>query len=107
MIRRPPRAPLSSSSAASDVYKRQQLLQVHWKSGFEELFAADGSAAELWAPFVDVQLGAQQGMLPSKEHSTQELTPTPSRCFARVEARLRAELKKLSLIHISEPTRPY
>ena len=37
MIRRPPRSTLSSSSAASDVYKRQ----------FKELFALDGKHANL------------------------------------------------------------
>src|SRR5665648_651483 len=32
MIRRPPRSTLSSSSAASDVYKRQELKYVRWGS---------------------------------------------------------------------------
>eukprot|EP00658_Telonema_sp_P-2_P075471 TRINITY_DN65021_c0_g1_i1.p1 TRINITY_DN65021_c0_g1~~TRINITY_DN65021_c0_g1_i1.p1 ORF type:complete len:142 (-),score=14.62 TRINITY_DN65021_c0_g1_i1:73-498(-) len=36
MIRRPPRSTLSSSSAASDVYKRQRLQQTVWREQREE-----------------------------------------------------------------------
>eukprot|EP00658_Telonema_sp_P-2_P025476 TRINITY_DN20262_c0_g1_i1.p1 TRINITY_DN20262_c0_g1~~TRINITY_DN20262_c0_g1_i1.p1 ORF type:complete len:307 (-),score=51.98 TRINITY_DN20262_c0_g1_i1:349-1269(-) len=35
MIRRPPRSTLSSSSAASDVYKRQTLIDIHTGGGFK------------------------------------------------------------------------
>ena len=69
MIRRPPRSTLDRSSAASDVYKRQDDI-VH---GFG--------------------LGAD-------DYITKPFT------FREVEARLQA-IMRLSLIHISEPTRPY
>ena len=69
MIRRPPRSTLDRSSAASDVYKRQELLV-----GID----AEGGA------FLVVE-GAERGVVLAR--------------FAQVHA--------LSLIHISEPTRPY
>ena len=69
MIRRPPRSTLDRSSAASDVYKRQNL---YWakQAAFERFILVDGApyAWLFWAGWAGVGL---------------------------------------SLIHISEPTRPY
>src|SRR5665648_1171994 len=79
MIRRPPRSTLSSSSAASDVYKRQFLYRVgHYSKGLKPplcQFFAFGLPLSLYFGFP----------LPFPE----------SRCDGLF----------LSLIHISEPTR--
>ena len=69
MIRRPPRSTLDRSSAASDVYKRQEGLRVE-------------VAAEPWMPVQGDHAGRQGA---AKEGG----------------------VEMLSLIHISEPTRPY
>ena len=69
MIRGPPRSTLDRSSAASDVYKRQQL---------------DGTDVYV---IVDAK-GIAEGQL-------------------YVDAKTFLPVKYLSLIHISEPTRPY
>ena len=69
MIRRPPRSTLDRSSAASDVYKRQE----EYESRVERY---------------DKQLNEKAGFDPAGK-STEE------------------KMKVLSLIHISEPTRPY
>eukprot|EP00658_Telonema_sp_P-2_P037634 TRINITY_DN27060_c0_g1_i1.p1 TRINITY_DN27060_c0_g1~~TRINITY_DN27060_c0_g1_i1.p1 ORF type:complete len:344 (+),score=99.88 TRINITY_DN27060_c0_g1_i1:97-1128(+) len=75
----------------------KKLLRVHWRSGFEALFdGSDASAAEKWAPFVEVQLGNQEQLLQHLVDGRKpEHTLTPSRCFARIETRLRSELKKV------------
>ena len=70
MIRRPPRSTLDRSSAASDVYKRQGVVQVD----------------------VDRERAEEE----PREAADGELD----------EERQRVE-HRLSLIHISEPTRPY
>ena len=82
MIRRPPRSTLDRSSAASDVYKRQVV------------FLVDG-------------LVADHGPAGGLHHLDVE-------AVFRIEAerrghddRRRAGDRYLSLIHISEPTRPY
>src|SRR5664280_3917871 len=54
MIRRPPRSTLSSSSAASDVYKRQVLLPLYWR----RVRMRDGALAAvvfglLYVPFLN------------------------------------------------------
>ena len=69
MIRRPPRSTLDRSSAASDVYKRQDVIKSKTGEGnFEKReFKFDGN----------------------------------------VNGKIRGNVKDLSLIHISEPTRPY
>ena len=69
MIRRPPRSTLDRSSAASDVYKRQEL---------SELLE------------IPVDLVMKSALKPKiEEYVLAEVVPV------------------LSLIHISEPTRPY
>ena len=70
MIRLPPRSTLDRSSAASDVYKRQNAEQV---DGFVVV-----NARPSWAP---AAFGGR--------------------------GELFVALENLSLIHISEPTRPY
>ena len=70
MIRRPPRSTLDRSSAASDVYKRQEVDRV----------GADAA---------DLAVGGGRGAV----HV--------------LGARRGANVLPLSLIHISEPTRPY
>ena len=85
MIRRPPRSTLDRSSAASDVYKRQELNKLK-----EE------------AP----KLKDFEGKLGNKEDL---------KAFLLLNEKLSRKLGKLyvyahmrlSLIHISEPTRPY
>src|SRR5664280_3819963 len=72
MIRRPPRSTLSSSSAASDVYKRQGLFELDDDPGEGVLFLAAsgqphvvrgqvsaGAGQEPGAPVLDELLGAQ------------------------------------------------
>ena len=69
MIRRPPRSTLDRSSAASDVYKRQELT-ADSVGKFIAAAQADGQGNDL-------------------------------------RLKLDYATKELSLIHISEPTRPY
>ena len=99
MIRRPPRSTLDRSSAASDVYKRQA-------QGNISLPGADPLGAAVW-PFMcpdmdtdDWSGGRYQGTGALNVHAA---SPTGllagfCDCFT---------LPVLSLIHISEPTRPY
>eukprot|EP00658_Telonema_sp_P-2_P024180 TRINITY_DN19709_c0_g1_i2.p1 TRINITY_DN19709_c0_g1~~TRINITY_DN19709_c0_g1_i2.p1 ORF type:complete len:108 (-),score=26.39 TRINITY_DN19709_c0_g1_i2:42-365(-) len=78
MIRRPPRSTLSSSSAASDVYKRQRLER-----------GADWHAAHLASPIHPHCLSCDRVTHPD--------------CPAHLPDAL--TILHLSLIHISEPTR--
>ena len=90
MIRRPPRSTLDRSSAASDVYKRQV------RTVFGPVTAAPQTVgrAELRRPHDErgetVAVAGQALVLQ----------------IAQVGQRVDAMLQ-LSLIHISEPTRPY
>ena len=70
MIRRPPRSTLDRSSAASDVYKRQELV-------FDNTLARAGGQ---WNTYAEIAV---------RRVLTRDGTSS------------------LSLIHISEPTRPY
>eukprot|EP00656_Telonema_subtile_P015517 TRINITY_DN18147_c0_g1_i1.p1 TRINITY_DN18147_c0_g1~~TRINITY_DN18147_c0_g1_i1.p1 ORF type:complete len:103 (-),score=6.70 TRINITY_DN18147_c0_g1_i1:12-320(-) len=102
MIRRPPRSTLSSSSAASDVYKRQphrhhQASQPPYKPSWSEeishvaLLAIMGSC------------GGGGGTRTSKRSS--DGCPTVVLSMPRNSSL--PHILPLSLIHISEPTRPY
>ena len=83
MIRRPPRSTLDRSSAASDVYKRQALIG-----------AAQGwFVAYFHIPSFIVTLA---GMLVFK-----------GLALALLNGQSVGPFPELSLIHISEPTRPY
>ena len=85
MIRRPPRSTLDRSSAASDVYKRQVL----------DIFSRAAHAPKMNL-FVNAAL---LGFIPkSVKKGLMALAPV---------RRVRSAVMKLSLIHISEPTRPY
>ena len=89
MIRRPPRSTLDRSSAASDVYKRQEL-------GVREganvmpgtMLARINSLATVWI-YAEV--------------------PETISANVRLGMRVKSHVAglPLSLIHISEPTRPY
>ena len=91
MIRRPPRSTQSRSSAASDVYKRQS--DITAALGFTPVNKAG-----------DVMLG---------NLSLASVTSDPAGLVAGDEGKMwyRSDLNTirywLSLIHISEPTRPY
>ena len=69
MIRRPPRSTLDRSSAASDVYKRQDVCDIAFQDRDEDV--------------------------------------TSSPAFHAYAKRIKDGIYGLSLIHISEPTRPY
>ena len=79
MIRRPPRSTLDRSSAASDVYKRQ-------------LSSYGMMAVEIQSPSGE-ELKVKDGKKVEME--------------IEVPASMRNAAPGLSLIHISEPTRPY
>mgnify|MGYP003380820199 CR=1 FL=1 len=86
MIRRPPRSTLDRSSAASDVYKRQELT------------------------LTPVQGGTLMSLLityPNKELRDMILGTGMTTGMEASYVRLEREVLGLSLIHISEPTRPY
>ena len=87
MIRQPPRSTLDRSSAASDVYKRQT------KVGQEKLIE---NALTFINSYVDNCNKMKESIEVVEWANSNKLT-TQS---------FKAELK-LSLIHISEPTRPY
>ena len=89
MLRRPPRSTLDRSSAASDVYKRQVRnlaemkglkVRVQGAPIWSKTFAAAGMAPTVIA-YNEVYNAIQNGVIAAGEN--------------------------LSLIHISEPTRPY
>ena len=90
MIRRPPRSTLDRSSAASDVYKRQALFGTRVWLAVELCFGLDDV---LWL------------------HQLQQasrLTGVPLVAAGDVHMHVRSRKPmQLSLIHISEPTRPY
>src|SRR5664280_2378984 len=64
MIRRPPRSTLSSSSAASDVYKRQVLYRVVFPSALPDIFTGMKVAIGVaWSTLVAAELiAASQGL---------------------------------------------
>ena len=66
-----------------------------WQSNFEELFAPDGEAQTAWAPFVDIELQAQEQLM---QHLLDERSSSEpnQHCFSRVDARLRDKFKKVS-----------
>eukprot|EP00656_Telonema_subtile_P033036 TRINITY_DN36424_c0_g1_i1.p1 TRINITY_DN36424_c0_g1~~TRINITY_DN36424_c0_g1_i1.p1 ORF type:complete len:112 (+),score=19.61 TRINITY_DN36424_c0_g1_i1:33-368(+) len=111
MMRRPPRSTLSSSSAASDVYKRQEVM--NWAPGRSQYTAP----LRLSSPVpVAVERAPQRSHRPP--------SPPPKAQIVEVQERATHEglqawvvqalgggrcldVLELSLIHISEPTRPY
>ena len=113
MIRRPPRSTLDRSSAASDVYKRQ-------------VFTLSGNytCVDVYSLQENMmtQLYRTQVLLERRQHeSLQQLAAAEGRSMSEVireavaeylvdhskERKKQQALDALSLIHISEPTRPY
>ena len=89
MIRRPPRSTLDRASAASDVYKRQNpITYVKAYDYIRDLFAGQ-------------QLSKIRGFMP-KHFSFNVEGGRCETCKGEGE-----QVVELSLIHISEPTRPY
>ena len=91
MNRRPPRSTLDRSSAASDGYKRQRQLQSEVLRA--AVLAEDVIRGEHLTVTAEVRA-------PSGGHTGLDLRNA-------VEDVERAMVLQLSLIHISEPTRPY
>eukprot|EP00656_Telonema_subtile_P011781 TRINITY_DN15875_c0_g1_i1.p2 TRINITY_DN15875_c0_g1~~TRINITY_DN15875_c0_g1_i1.p2 ORF type:complete len:106 (+),score=26.00 TRINITY_DN15875_c0_g1_i1:70-387(+) len=105
MIRRPPRSTLSSSSAASDVYKRQL--------DYVPVFRED------WHPklkqHIEFRLSEIQGV--SRDELRRRDAERRNAFKTSIQSALALALavawsnfvgyQLLSLIHISEPTRPY
>src|SRR5664280_3827010 len=105
MIRRPPRSTLSSSSAASDVYKRQ--LAVRRKGERVPLAQPDDRRVVGLAQVDRVVRAPRLPFLVEEEQSAvcrhvgrERVVEERHIVFTRVSL-------ALSLIHISEPTRPY
>ena len=92
MIRRPPRSTLDRSSAASDVYKRQVAMAEDHRLVLLPRMSAGFQAHPLEATVVANPHNRRIAM-------AMQVT-APSFPFAKTN-------KSLSLIHISEPTRPY
>mgnify|MGYP003380767279 CR=1 FL=1 len=87
MIRRPPRSTLDRSSAASDVYKRQALKKADRGFSFQAVDSSNGHRLITHPDTFGVGSTDLQA--------------------ASVKFGVQCEPRKLSLIHISEPTRPY
>ena len=94
MIRRPPRSTQSRSSAASDVYKRQGQAgsKTATPTAKPEVFAI-GDVVK--AGDIQVTINKAFDIQPAEYYS-----PEAGNRFIGIDA-------TLSLIHISEPTRPY
>src|SRR5665648_1187635 len=108
MIRRPPRSTLSSSSAASDVYKRQLLM---WFFSFRDLnhksikffdwFITHQVPIIICMIFLSLDIPAS-----SSNSAKAELTTSAIKDDFDIPRYLAAySARRLSLIHISEPTR--
>src|SRR5665811_2433908 len=105
MIRRPPRSTRVRSSAASDVYKRQVTM-------FS--FGAGQGLSEHTAPydaFVQVVDGEAEAIINGEPHTVAagQMIIMPANIPHELKAvkPFKMLLVMLSLIHISEPTRPY
>ena len=90
MIRRPPRSTLDRSSAASDVYKRQDLKVYETGDVYSEVLALEKKDFEtrFYKSFTEIKKILINGF---DEFTQPEIDI----------------INYLSLIHISEPTRPY
>ena len=97
MIRRPPRSTLDRSSAASDVYKRQVTDRCGTAVDIIQVFCRiyDGACLNVLAVVVDEDV----------LHDRQQ--PGFQVCARDKFINVAYRAKSLSLIHISEPTRPY
>ena len=95
MIRRPPRSTLDRSSAASDVYKRQVYTKKVdlVRATSKETLALVKKGVTLSQNSIDFQFSDINSIKPEM--------------LAEAIKNARASASQLSLIHISEPTRPY
>eukprot|EP00658_Telonema_sp_P-2_P047866 TRINITY_DN3643_c0_g1_i2.p1 TRINITY_DN3643_c0_g1~~TRINITY_DN3643_c0_g1_i2.p1 ORF type:complete len:128 (+),score=31.13 TRINITY_DN3643_c0_g1_i2:134-517(+) len=96
MIRRPPRSTLSSSSAASDVYKRQFFMCVTFNLPFPYSNVHPSSTSRIRRDMRTFLRGSRAledpiGLAGLKDEPSEHV--------------MRAMAVRLSLIHISEPTR--
>eukprot|EP00826_Nyctotherus_ovalis_P026108 TRINITY_DN20384_c0_g1_i1.p1 TRINITY_DN20384_c0_g1~~TRINITY_DN20384_c0_g1_i1.p1 ORF type:complete len:108 (-),score=13.74 TRINITY_DN20384_c0_g1_i1:44-340(-) len=98
MVRLPPRFTLDRSSAASDVYKRQDL---YWWVTYRN-FRSNNKRSRIPWEYLQLQFGAGY--------------PKTTKGLNNFKINFKKSLEKvaviypevnLSLIHISEPTRPY
>src|SRR5674536_209126 len=116
MIRRPPRSTLSSSSAASDVYKRQLFRCVNGKTviiSYRRLVCDNLSGLNVmrWQrilPILCVLLLfslATAGCTVSLNPSNVQVNPSQSPLGINSTGTSNGTAHMLSLIHISEPTR--
>eukprot|EP00656_Telonema_subtile_P007301 TRINITY_DN13424_c0_g1_i1.p1 TRINITY_DN13424_c0_g1~~TRINITY_DN13424_c0_g1_i1.p1 ORF type:complete len:130 (-),score=10.10 TRINITY_DN13424_c0_g1_i1:70-459(-) len=106
MIRRPPRSTLSSSSAASDVYKRQvqHRPKCNHRPGLRRWVRKKVGAPAPASELLETRL--QLVRVPRAMcQSNTTVTTVPSRTAPRLQSQDHSQV--LSLIHISEPTRPY
>ena len=94
MIRRPPRSTLDRSSAASDVYKRQ-------------LFVCPGTNVENKISSMPGNSQLSVDLLVKKGKELFDKGVQSILIFGIPETKDEHGLVALSLIHISEPTRPY
>src|SRR5674536_370723 len=100
MIRRPPRSTLSSSSAASDVYKRQTDGNVHIQYVRKDIIE-DPDNKKRFADKFGKELKFPQTW--EEEQVIQEFFMDPSKdLYGSANLRNRANGPTLSLIHISE-----
>ena len=108
MIRRPPRSTQSRSSAASDVYKRQDISRVegYWYRGdWPELFSQN--TLEILTPELVRRVAQVCATFPRWcQDEVYEHLQSQGVALNRRQVRQAME-QSLSLIHISEPTRPY
>src|SRR5674536_283698 len=117
MIRRPPRSTLSSSSAASDVYKRQVKLSDPFSKSVrlalsnklvnvERLGSYDATCGILLGVVVGVAVGVAVDVLDVVQPDTNKEATTNNRtAIAVIDFSCIIGHVCLSLIHISEPTR--
>ena len=107
MIRRPPRSTLDRSSAASDVYKGQAQARLKEHDGdLDAAFRLLDEAKRLYVRSL-IPYTRPIEALKARIYLKQERL-SKAREWAREQGlSVDDELSYLSLIHISEPTRPY
>ena len=96
MIRVPPSTTLDRSSAASDVYKRQLQYEVSSKTGGLIVFS------EIYYPGWTATVDGQEVAVGRVNYVLRAINVKPGHHKVVLDFH-----PKLSLIHISEPTRPY
>ena len=101
MIRRPPRSTLSSSSAASDVYKRQCIDQFEKDKIYSDPIVTE---INIECPFYPAEVEHHNYYNRNSEQPHCHYVITPK--IKKLESLFKQyTILELSLIHISEPTR--